>query len=241
MKLYDQLSSWWPLLSPVEEYAEEAAFYSRALLGSGDAPARTLLELGSGGGNNASFMKTHFALTLVDCSPGMLAISRDLNPECEHIPGDMRTVRLGRQFDRVFIHDAITYMTTLDDLSRAIETAYVHCRSGGAALFAPDHLKENYQDGTEHGGSDSGVRGLRYLQWTRDPDPNDSLYTVDYAYLLRDNDVVRVEHDQSVEGLFSRAEWMQVLTDTGFQPQSVPFDHSDLEPGSYELFVCVKP
>ena len=74
--------------------------------------ATTLLELGSGGGNNASHLKHRFECTLTDLSPEMLALSRTLNPECEHIEGDMRTLRLERTFDAVFVHDAIAYITT---------------------------------------------------------------------------------------------------------------------------------
>lgn len=241
-KLYDQLSSWWPLLSHPDEYVEEAASYARTLLSAGTQPARTLLELGSGGGNNASHLKAHFtSMTLVDPAPGMLAWSRELNPESEHIEGDMRTLRLGREFDRVFIHDAICYMTTEADLRRAVETAFVHCRPGGAALFAPDHVLENFQPGTDHGGNDDGQRGLRYLEWAWDPDPTDTTYVVDYAYVLRESDgSVRVEHDRHIEGLFARATWLQILADAGFEPQIVPCEHSDLEPGSYELFLGVK-
>jgi SAM-dependent methyltransferase len=241
-KLYDQLSSWWPLLSPPLEYAEEAEFYATQLLAAGSGPTRTVLELGSGGGSNASYLKKRFAMTLVDLSPGMLAVSRELNPECEHLEGDMRTVRLGREFDRIFIHDAIMYMTTASDLRSAIEAAYVHCRPGGAALFAPDHVRENFRPGTGHGGYDDEHRGLRYLEWTWDPDPADSTYIVDYAYLLREADgVTRVEHDRHIEGLFGRAEWMQFLADAGFQPRNMPVEHSELEQGSCEAFVGIKP
>ena len=35
----------------------------------------------------------------------------------------LRTLRLGRAFDVVFIHDAIDYMTTHHDLRLALETA----------------------------------------------------------------------------------------------------------------------
>ena len=105
-----------------------------------DRPPRTVLELGSGGGNNASHLKARFDMVLVEPSAGMRAVSRALNPECEHIDGDMRTVRLGRQFDAVFVHDAVCYMTTESDLRLAIETAFVHCRPGGVALFAPDFV-----------------------------------------------------------------------------------------------------
>ena len=83
----------------------------------------TVLELGSGGGNNASHLKQHFALTLVDRSEQMLDVSSGLNPECEHIEGDMRTVRLDRTFDGVFVHDALAYIVTEPDLEAVFETA----------------------------------------------------------------------------------------------------------------------
>ena len=138
VKLYDELSSWWPLMSPPAEYTEEAAFYIRALQRASGRPPKSLLELGSGGGHNASHMKQHVdEMVLVDLSEGMLAMSRTLNPELEHHQGDMRSVRLGRQFDAVFVHDAICYMATESDLRKAIETAFVHCKPGGLALFCP--------------------------------------------------------------------------------------------------------
>ena len=241
-KLYTDLAAWWPLLSASADYAEEAAFYQQMLEEATAHEVRTLLELGSGGGNNASHLKARFDMVLVDPAPGMLEVSRALNPECEHVKGDMRTVRLHRQFDAVFVHDAVAYMTTEADLRQAIETAWVHCKSGGAALFAPDHLCETFQPSTDCGGHDGPDRGLRYLEWTWDPDPEDSTYLVEYAYLLREPDgSVEVVHDRHVEGLFARTEWLRFLSDAGFKPRAVVFDHSELEPGSYEIFVCRKP
>lgn len=241
MRLYDDLASWWPLMSAPADYEEEAAFYARQLREACSRRPRTLLELGSGGGNNACHMKRHFALTLVDRSAGMVEVSRRLNPECEHIVGDMRGVRVGRQFDCVFVHDAITYMTTEDDLRLAVETASVHCAPGGAALFAPDHVRETYRAGTDHGGHDGAGRALRYLEWSWDPDGSDTTCVTDYAYLLRDTDgAVRVVHDRHLEGLFPRDTWLRLLRDGGFEPRVVRFDHSELEPGSYEIFVARK-
>ena len=128
-RLYDEFASWWPLLSAPADYAEEAAFYERTLIAACSVPPRTMLELGSGGGSNASHLKARFEMVLVDLSEGMLTVSRALNPECEHVQGDMRTVRLGRQFDTVFVHDAVCYMTTEDDLRKAIETAFAHLQA----------------------------------------------------------------------------------------------------------------
>ena len=243
LKMYDELAAWWPLLSSPTSYAEEAAFYLAALSAACDRPPRTILELGSGGGNGASHLKAHASLVLVDLAPGMLAVSAALNPECEHIVGDMRSVRLDRTFDAVFVHDAVCYMTTEGDLRQAMETAFVHCRPGGGVLFAPDYVRETFHPGTEDGGYDGPDRALRYLEWVWDPNPDDATYVADYSFMLREaNGSVRVEHDRHVEGLFSRATWLRLLHETGFEhARSVPFEHSELEPGSHEVFVATRP
>jgi ubiquinone/menaquinone biosynthesis C-methylase UbiE len=237
-RLYNELSSWWPLLSAPEDYAEEAEAYRKILVAACKQPPRTVLELGSGGGNNASHMKAYFQMTLVDISEGMLAVSRKQNPELEHHNGDMRTVRLGRQFDAVFVHDAISYMTTLEDVRATVETAYTHCRPGGAAIFCPDFVRETFQPETDHGGHDGADgRALRYLEWTYDPDPQDTTYTTDFAYLLRMPDgTVTIEHDRHIDGLFGQDEWLQVIRDVGFVPRVESFKHSEVD-RPIEVFV----
>ncbi len=236
-KLYSELASWWPLLSAPEEYAEAARFFRQALIDACEIVPGTILELGSGGGNNASHLKRHFELTLIDQSPNMLEVSRRLNPECEHIEGDMRSVRLNREFDCVFVHDAVSYMTTEEDLRAAMKSAFMHCRSGGAALFAPDHTRENYRPETRHGGHDGEHKSLRYLEWSWDPDPTDTSYVVDFAYLLRAEDgTVRAEQDRHLCGLFPRETWLRLLVVVGFEPTVLPFEHSDLEYGA-DIFI----
>ena len=240
-RLYTDLARWWPVLSAPDDYAEEAEFYRKCLVDASRHPVKTVLELGSGGGNNASHMKAHFELTLVDLAPGMLRVSRSLNPECEHIHGDMREVRLGRVFDGVFVHDAVGYMLTEEDLGRAIETAWVHLRPGGAALFCPDDVRETFRPRTRHGGHDRMLRSLRYLEWVWDPDPSGTTVTIDFAYLLRDKDGVRIEYDRHVTGLFPRATWLKLLTGQGFLVDCRRFEATPPDDGSCEVFVAAKP
>lgn len=223
LKLYSNLAAWWPLLSPPEGYADEAAFFGQVFSDAGLPPSPSLLELGCGGGSNAFYLKKTFAhVTLTDISPQMLAVSRALNPDCEHLEGDMRTVRLGRVFDVVFIHDAIDYMTTPQELKQSMETAFIHCRPDGMALFAPDHVRETFQPSTDHGGTDGAGRGLRYLEWTYDPDADDTHYVVEYAYLLREGrQPAWFEHEQHICGLFPRGEGLGLLREVGFRPKVV--------------------
>jgi SAM-dependent methyltransferase len=238
-RLYTDLASWFHLLTAPEDYAQEATLYRDLLFAASTSRPISLLELGSGGGNNASHLKRDFACSLVDPAPGMLELSQRLNPECEHVVGDMLSTRLGRSFDAVFIHDAIAYLTTESDLRLAMETAALHCRPGGVVLIAPDCTRETFAPGTSHGGHDGEGRGLRYLAWEWDPDPADTTYVVDYAYLLREGDVVNTVHDRHVEGMFPRAIWLTLLAEVGFEQARV--HPRILEGEDYgEMFVAVR-
>jgi SAM-dependent methyltransferase len=240
MRLYSDLAPWFHLLTAPFSYEDEARF-SIAVFDEAMPGARTLLELGSGGGNNASFLKKRFECTLTDISPDMLTISRELNPECEHIQGDMRTLRLGRTFDVVFVHDAICYMLSDADLAAAMETAFVHLVPGGVALFTPDDTTETASFGTDTGGHDADDgRGLRYLEWTYDPDPTDTTCVVDLAIVMREpGKPTRVELDHHIFGLFPRATWEGLLRETGFEP--VPWTVTDPYEGEHVVFVVRKP
>lgn len=222
-KMYQEFARWWHLLSDPADYKEEVDFFLPLLSDVISNPNVTLLELGSGGGNNALHMKSSFSsVTLVDLSYQMLNVSKKLNPDCEHLQGDMRTVRLNQTYDVVFIHDAIDYMVTKEDLKQAIETAYIHCKSGGMALFVPDYVRETFEAKTRHGGEDNDGWAVRYLEWTYDPDESDTNYISDYVIMVREGrEIIKVEHDRHVIGLFARQEWLETLREVGFQASSV--------------------
>jgi hypothetical protein len=209
LQLSTRLAEWWPLLSDPADYREEAEIFRRVLLPDPGPEPPTLLELGSGGGNNASHLKRHFRMKLVDA---------------------------------VFIHDAIVYMATREQLVQAVRTAYVHCRPGGSALFVPDWTAETFRPGTDHGGHDRGDRGLRYLEWTIDPDPDDGTYSSWMVYLLREGDRVRRSVvDEHVCGLFPEAEWLRTIEDAGFRARVLPFDHSECVGENRRMFFGQKP
>jgi SAM-dependent methyltransferase len=221
-KLYGDLAEWWPIFSVPEEYRREAAYFARVLTRLIKPAPRSVLELGSGGGNIAFHLKKKFAMTLVDLSPQMLSLSRKLNPECEHREGDMRTIRLGRTFDAVFVYDAICHMTTEADLRAAMQTAFDHLRPGGVAMFVPDFVRETFVEYTDHGGNDSSRGSVRYVQWVTDPDPRDSTYLVDFGILIRDDSApTRLVHDRHTYALFRRATWRRLMREVGFDLGSI--------------------
>jgi len=216
-RVYSELAAWWPLISPPEEYTAEAAHLADVFRAA-EVPVREVLDLGSGGGGVAVHLKERRAMTLVDLSDEMLDVSRRLNPECEHVRGDMRTIRLGRTFGAVLVHDAIDYMTTEDDLRQVIETAFAHCRPGGLAVFVPDHVADTFEPFSGGGGgSDASGRQASFTEWTWDPDPDDDWIQAEYEFVLRDADAtVRVVTETHRLGAFRRATWLRLLAETGF-------------------------
>ena len=236
-RMYEDLAGWWPAISPPSEYAEEAMLYVDMIRDAARGQVREVLELGSGGGNNASHMKQVFSMTLVEPSDGMRKLSERLNPGCEHLPGDMRHVRLGRRFDAVFVHDAVMYMTIEDDLQAALATVATHLVPGGVALVAPDATAETFSETTEHGGGeDAAGRRARYLSWMLPPEPGGTLFETHYAFLLQEVDgKVRPAYDVHREGLFPRSTWLRLFDGVGLSASLVPRKFEGTE---YDTFVA---
>jgi SAM-dependent methyltransferase len=241
MAMYGELAGWWPLLSAPEDYAEEIAIAVGMMQEHARRALREVLELGSGGGNNASHLKQHFTMTLSELSPAMIATSQALNRECEHIQGDMRSLRLDRDFDAVFVHDAVQYMTTRKDLFDAMLTARVHTRSGGVAIFLPDEVKEDFIPQADHGGHDhADGRGLRYVEWTWDPDPNDDTYVTEYGIIVRESDgSTRMIHDRHTLGLFSSRVWIEGIRAAGFADVHVVREPRTVDWQAREVFIGI--
>jgi ubiquinone/menaquinone biosynthesis C-methylase UbiE len=218
--MYSQLKDWWLFLVPLNSCRDDGHYLRRVFKRYSHGPPGTLLELGCGGGSMAS----HFAdmrLTLSDISQDMLDVSKITNPDAEHVLGDMRTMRLGRMFDIVYANDAICYMTTEEDLRKALTTAAIHCRPGGLVVLKPDFVRETWSEGTvldDPNGHVEVSRALRCVEWHFDPDPNDTHYELHFAVMLRQGDEVKVVHDHHRFGLFSRKTWFRLLDDVGFTP-----------------------
>jgi SAM-dependent methyltransferase len=216
-RLYSDLAAWWPLFASAGYYEEQAGYVAARLAEAYPAKPRRVLELGSGGGSMAAHLGQHADLTLVEPEDAMLDVCRRLNPGATHVQGDMRSVRLDCLFDAVIIHDAINYMTQLNDLIAALTTARVHLRAGGLAMIFPDDTTETFAPSTHTGGQDDAAtgRGLRYLAWSHPATA--SRYAVDFAIMLRYADSsAELVHDRHTFGVFSRKTWLEALRQAGF-------------------------
>jgi len=239
-RLYEDLAFLMPLISPPIEYAEEASHWRAILrekLGEG---RHRILELGAGGGHNLSHLTADFELTATDISETMLAQCGRLNPGVELIPGDMRTLQLGRVFAAVLIHDAISAMLTEPDLLAAFETAAAHLKPGGILIVSPDHFAETFHTPEiGHATHSDENAEVTYLEYTYDPDTSDTKVETVMFYLIRTSDGLRIEHDRHVTGLFPRNSWIRLFDKAGFSSETRVF-HLGPDRQAYELLVGVR-
>ncbi|MEZ4813449.1 MAG: class I SAM-dependent methyltransferase [Caldisericia bacterium] len=207
-RMYDEFADLCMLISKPEGYANEASYWKKSIIKHIGDKRHSILELGVGGGSNLSHLTPFFETTAVDLSPKMLEHSKKLNPNTRHFVGDMRTIRLGEKFDAVLIHDAITYMTTLDDLEAAFKTAWEHLKPGGVLITAPDFVKETFKENLlDESITESDEKTmLTYTEYFYDPDPNDTTYEGRYVFFIRDlaTNSLKIRLDQHIFGLFQK-------------------------------------
>ena len=215
-RLYSDLAPWWSVLTPPGTYAAEAdAFLCLFQQAAGEVGS--ILELGSGIGAIAECLPMDLEVVLSDSSEAMLAQSRLRNPDREHVLGDMRSMRLGRRFDAVLLHDAVMYMSTPASLAAAVSTAAAHLREGGAVLLVPDTVEESFCEHSLAGGASEGERSVQLLEWHWDPVSGDGSYRAEFSLLLREGGEVRAVHESHVLGLHSVEAYAAALAGAGFR------------------------
>lgn len=236
-RLYTDLAALWPLISPPEDYAAESAELLAVVREHSDKPRPTVLELGVGGGHVLHHLRDALQITGVDLSPAMLDNCNRLNPGVETVVGDMRTLRLGRRFDVVMIHDAVDYLTTLDDVRATMHTAALHLSAGGPLVVVPTYVRENFQprevEVDQHHGE--GV-SVTYLGYTHDPDEDDERFELVLVYLVDRAGKLEVIEDRHACGLFGVAQWLDAIDAAGFDAGHRPYPAT----GEHVLFTGVR-
>ena len=228
-RMYTDFAKYWPLISDPADYGREAGYWRDALRDRLGPGRHEILELGVGGGNNMSHLTNDFQFTAADISPQMIEQARKLNPGVEFCIGDMRSLRLGRKFKAVIIHDAISYMLSEDDLRATFATAAAHLDEGGVFVTAPDWLRESFKDPfVNYGTNTNGKTTFTNLDYTYDPDPSDTTIESLCWYLIREGSEMRVEQDRHVTGLFALETWIGLMKEGGFAVETIPYDvHND--------------
>lgn len=236
-RLYNDLAWIWPIVCPIEDYIEEAQEFRQLIKEYSSADVETVLDLGCGGGNVDFTLKKWFNITGVDASESMIRLAKQLNPEANYTVGDIRHIRLGRQYDAVIIADAIDYMLCEDDLCACFETALSHLKPGGVFVTyvseTPDRFRQNRTRSSTY--ANNGIE-ITYVENYFDPDLNDTIYEMVLICLVRQAGQLQVEIDHHFNGIFTIDVWRNLLTKVGFKITQL-----DFKTYGFPAFVGLKP
>ncbi len=212
---YNELAWTEDFLADPLDYEYEVEVFINLINCTAKEPVHNVLHLGCGAGGHDVYFKKHFKITGVDLSIGMLEKAKTVNPDIEYIEGDMRIIRLDRQFDCVVIPDSIDYMVTLDELKQAVITAEMHLKPGGVLLIV-GKTEETFQNNNfaYTGEKDDIHVTLLENNYINPYAPN--TYEITMVYLIREKGKLTKYIEESVAGLFSQAKWDDVFKNAGF-------------------------
>ncbi len=236
-RLYKDLAWLWPLWENLDIYRKESQEIVKLIRKHSKIKVRTLLDIGCGGGKNASQFKKYFKVTGIDISKQMLRNAKKLNPECKFKIADMRNFDLKKQFDSVFINDAHNYMISQRDLLKVFKMAYKHLKPGGVMVVHPDQTKSTFKQNSTHlWRSKRGNMDITFIENDYDPNPKDNTFKSTFVFLIRKKGKLRIEHDYHTGGIFALNTWRKLLKQAGFK---VYEEKDDMTLG-VPTFICVK-
>ncbi len=245
-KAYTDLAWTESLVYPPAEGLKEVKLFSKSIKENSKINTKTLLHVGCGSGIYDYTFKKHFKVTGVDLSKKMLEIAIQRNPEVVYRHGDMRTIELGKKFDAVTIPESIGYMTTKEDLRKAIRTANKHLNPGGVLLIM-SNIKDSFKSNNFVYTGKKGDIEITIFENNYILHDNDSIYEATIIYLIRNKGKLETYTDVHTLGLFDEKTWHFLLKEEGFEVKETKeehfYDEYMLEEGEYPLhiFVCIKP
>lgn len=244
-KAYKDLAWTESIVCSPKDAAKEVELYIKTIKENSGVKAKTLLHLGCGSGIYDYTFKKHFKVTGVDISEKMLEIAIKRNPEVDYHHGDMRTVELGEKFDAVILPESIGYMTTTDDLKKAIKCANKHLKPGGVLLTCAN-IKDTFKSNNfVYTGKKEDIE-ITIFENNYIPYNNDSICEATIIYLIRNKGKLETYTDIHILGLFDKKTWFSLIKEEGFEIKETKeehfYDEYMLEKGEYPLhiFVCIK-
>jgi ubiquinone/menaquinone biosynthesis C-methylase UbiE len=239
---YNDLAWTEEMLASPSDYKKEAQICINLINSTAPEHPHTMLHLGSGAGGHDIFFKRQFKVTGVDLSQGMLKEARKLHPDIEYLEGDMRTLRLDRQFDVVAIPDSIDYMASLDDLRQVFQTSLVHLKRGGVLLVVAKTVETFQSNNFAYAGENEGVHVTLFENNYINP-ARPNTYEATFIYLIRQQGELAIHTEKQILGLFPRATWEKLFRDNNFTMQervlNGVYDRYLLGEGEYPLSVFV--
>ena len=135
-KHYAELAQYYDAIYAEKDYEGEVEKLHTLIEGKRVSDGNTLLEVACGTGEHCRFFSKYYDVIGLDYSREMLRIAREKHPEIEFIHGDMKSLKLNKQFDVITcLFGSISYLLTIEELGAAIGGFAQHLKIGVKELL----------------------------------------------------------------------------------------------------------
>jgi ubiquinone/menaquinone biosynthesis C-methylase UbiE len=160
--LHNKLAKYYDRVYSFKDYLDETVRLQNLIIKYLESGGNTLLDVACGTGLHLKHLKDDFSCTGVDVSKSMLKIARKNAKGVTFKEADMKTLRLGKQFDVIVcLLSSIGYVKTAASLEKTIRNFSKHLKKGGLTLIEPSHAKSFYVNGepriTTYDGKDAKI------------------------------------------------------------------------------------
>ena len=146
--LHNKLAKYYDRVYSFKDYLDEAVRLQNLIIKYLESGGNSLLDVACGTGLHLKHLKDDFSCTGIDVSKSMLKIARKNTKGVTFKEADMKTMRLGKQFDVILcLLSSIGYVKTAASLEKTIWNFSKHLKKGGLALIEPSHTKSAYVNG----------------------------------------------------------------------------------------------
>jgi ubiquinone/menaquinone biosynthesis C-methylase UbiE len=167
--LHNQLAKYYDRIYSFKDYLDEAVRLQNLIIKYLESGGNSLLDVACGTGLHLKHLRDDFSCTGVDVSKSMLKIARKNAKGVTFKEADMKTFRLGKQFDVIVcLLSSIGYVKTAASLEKTICNFSKHLKKGGLALIEPSHPKSAYVSGepriTTYDGKEAKIARVNFTK-----------------------------------------------------------------------------
>ena len=234
--LHNQLSKYYDKVYSYRDYLDEAVRLQNLIIKYLESGGNALLDVACGTGLHLKHLKDDFSCTGVDVSKAMLKIARKNVKGVTFKEADMKTLKLGKQFDVITcLLSSIGYVKTAVSLEKTVRNFSQHLNKGGLVLIEPSHAKTAYVSGepriTTYNGKDAKIARVNFTKIRQAT----AVLNMHLLIAERGKDVKHFVDSHEL-GLFGINSTLKVMTAAGLKAKYLK---NGLMPGR-ELFVGIK-